>query len=103
MPLVYLLLVLVHCYDVLKVRAMIELTQEQHKALTQNGPEPAHVIDRATSVEYVLVRAEVYERLKALLDNDLPDTAAVMNEVMADDDAKDPYLESYQHYAREAP
>jgi len=28
--------------------------------------------------------------------DDLPDTAAPMNEGMAEDDAKDPYLESYQ-------
>jgi hypothetical protein len=28
--------------------------------------------------------------------DDLPDTAALMNEVMAEDDAKDPYLEGYQ-------
>ena len=60
-------------------------------------------IDCVTKVEYVLVRADLYERLKALLSDDLPDVAPVMNEVMAEDDAKDPYLESYQHYAREAP
>ena len=82
---------------------MIELTQEQHEALMKNGTEPTHVIDRVTNVQYVLVRAEAYQRLKALLDDDMPDTAALMNEMMAEDDAKDPYLESYQHYAQEAP
>lgn len=82
---------------------MIELTQEQHQALTQNGSEPARALDRATNIEYVLLRADVYERLKTILSNDLPDTAALMNEVMAEDDAKDPYLESYQHYAQESP
>ncbi len=82
---------------------MIELTPEQHEALTQDTTEPVRVIDQATNVQYVLVRAEVYERLKALLDEDLPDTAALMNEVMAEDDANDPYLESYQDYARKAP
>ena len=82
---------------------MIELTPEQHNILEKNGTEPVRLLDRATNIEYVLVRAEVYERLKQLLADDLPDTAALMNEVMAEDDAKDPYLESYQHYAREAP
>lgn len=81
---------------------MIELTREQHDALMQNGTQPARAIDRATKVEYVLVRAEVYERLIRLLSDDLPDTAALMNEVMAEDDANDPYLESYQHYTQEA-
>jgi hypothetical protein len=80
---------------------MIELTQEQHEALKQNGSEPVRAIDRATNVEYFLVRAEVYERLKALLDTDMLDAASLMNEVMAEDDAKDPYLESYQHYSQE--
>lgn len=81
---------------------MIELTPEQHEVLRQNGKEPARVIDRVTNLQYVLVRAEVYDRLKTLLDGDMPDTAALMNEVMAEDDARDPYLESYQHYAQEA-
>ncbi len=78
---------------------MIHLTQEQHEVLIRNGTEPARVIDRATNVEYVLVPAHVYERLKALIADGLPDTGALMNEVMAEDDANDPYLESYQHYA----
>jgi hypothetical protein len=81
---------------------MIELTQEQHEALNRNGTEPIRVIDRATNLEYVLVRAELYDRLKALLADDLPDNAALMNEVMAEDDANDPYLESYQHYGEES-
>lgn len=79
---------------------MLELTKDQHEALVRNGPEPVRAIDLTTKIEYVLVRAEVYDRLKALLADDLPDTAALMNEVMAEDDANDPYLESYQHYAR---
>lgn len=82
---------------------MIELTPQQHEFLTQNGSEPPRAVDRATNVEYVLVRAEVYERLKNLLVDDLPDVAHLMNEVMAQDDANDPYLASYQHFARESP
>jgi len=48
---------------------MIELTQEQHEALTQ-GTEPVPAIDRVSNTEYVLVRKEVYERLRDLLDED---------------------------------
>ena len=81
---------------------MIELTQQQHQVLTHNGTQPIRAIDPATNVQYVLVRAEVYERLKPLLSDDMPDTAALMNEVMAEDDANDPYLESYQRYAQDA-
>ena len=48
---------------------MIELTQEQHKAL-ENGTEPISAIDRASNTEYVLIRKDVYERLRGLLEED---------------------------------
>ena len=40
--------------------------------------------------------------LRGLLD-DLPDTGVLMNEVMAEDDVNDPYLESYQQLVKDAP
>jgi hypothetical protein len=42
---------------------MIELTPEQRQALEQQNGEPVRVVDPATHDVYVLVRAEVYERL----------------------------------------
>jgi hypothetical protein len=80
---------------------MIELTPEQHHVLLQHSVGPARVLDRAANVEYVLVRTDIYERLKALLSDELPDAAPLVNEVMSADDAGDPYLESYQTYARQ--
>jgi hypothetical protein len=82
---------------------MIELTPEQREAVTKNGTEFVRLLDPATKVEYVLIRAEVYDRLKALLDVDMPDAAPLINELMTEDDAKDPYLDSYQHYTQDAP
>jgi hypothetical protein len=38
---------------------MIELTEEQHRALVGHGPEPVRVIDPTTHQEYVLVPADV--------------------------------------------
>lgn len=81
---------------------MIELTEQQRKEL--NAPEPT-VLDPQTGESYVLVRRETYERFKALLtldDYDPDEGAGYINEVMAEDDAKDPYLESYQHYGKQA-
>src|SRR5947209_12888787 len=75
---------------------MIELTEQQRQELS--APEPV-AIDPQTRETYVLVRREVYERLKALLaldDYDPNEGAGFINEVMAEDDAKDPYLESYR-------
>lgn len=79
---------------------MIELTEEQRNQL--NDPEPI-AIDPVTQTTYVLVRREVYEQSKTLLkmdDYDPGKAAGYMNEVMAEDDAKDPYLQSYQHYGK---
>jgi len=55
-------------------------------------------VDPASNVEYVLMRADLYERLCAA---SAADSAALMNEVMAEDDANDPYLESYQGIAKD--
>lgn len=79
---------------------MIELTEQQRLELS--APEPI-AIDPHTKAKYVLLRQEVYHRLKALiaLDEYDPDEgAAHVNEIMADDDAKDPYLEGYQEYGK---
>jgi hypothetical protein len=79
---------------------MIELNEQQRRELDR--PEPL-VIDPDTRQTYVLVRKDVYDRLKRLLaldDYDPDEGMALMNEVMADDDAKDPLLESYQCYGK---
>lgn len=75
---------------------MIELTEKQRQELER--PEPT-AIDLFTHQTYVLVRCEVYHRLKALLsmdDYDPDEGAALVNEIMAEDDVNDPLLESYQ-------
>lgn len=80
---------------------MIELTEQQRDEL--KNPEPM-AIDPRTRETYVLVPREVYERLKALLaldDYDPDEGAAYVNEVMAEDDAADPLLDSYQHYGKQ--
>ncbi len=49
------------------------------------------------------MRKAVYDRVKwslVLDDYDPEEGAAYVNEAMAEDDAKDPLLESYQHYGK---
>ena len=80
---------------------MIELTEQQRQQLSI--PEPI-AIDPQTRETYVLIRQETYERLKAFLvlnDYDPEEGVREMNDVMASDDAGDPLLESYQHYAKQ--
>ncbi len=45
---------------------MIELTEEQRQEL--ESPEPARARDPKTNETYVLVRADVYERMRAVID-----------------------------------
>jgi hypothetical protein len=81
---------------------MIELTDEQARELVQ--PEPV-AIDPHTQETYILVPRRAYERLKGLLaldEYDPAEGAALVNEVMAEDDAADPLLDSYQRYGKQA-
>ncbi|MBI3408919.1 MAG: hypothetical protein HY040_11245 [Planctomycetes bacterium] len=80
---------------------MIELTPQQHDILTRNGKDVVRALDPGTNVEYVLLRAELYDRFREMLNDDLPGTATLINEVMAADDANDPYLESYQQFRQD--
>ena len=81
---------------------MIEFNEEQRRELL--GPEPL-AIDPRTQELYVLVRKEVYDRIKALLlDDSAFATADLVDQVMAEDDRNDPYLAEYQRlYPRDQP
>jgi hypothetical protein len=50
----------------------------------------------------VVLRADVYQRVQALLDDGLSaaEVGRLVERNMADDDALDPLLDSYQHYRR---
>lgn len=49
---------------------MIELTVEQHEAIGNNSSEPARAVDPVTKAEYVLVPADVFDRIKRILGAD---------------------------------
>ncbi|MGH9676979.1 MAG: hypothetical protein ACRD36_07740, partial [Candidatus Acidiferrum sp.] len=79
-----------------KESSMIELDQKQLREL---GDAEPLAIDPQASHTNVLVRREIYNRLKALLklDDYGPDEgASEINSVMAVDDASDPLLASYE-------
>lgn len=73
----------------------LELTEPQQHALDVNGP-PLRLIDPRSQVEYVLIPAEQYERFDATSDETVFTTAEMLDRVMAEDDANDPYLQDYQ-------
>lgn len=55
--------------------------------------------------DFVLLRRDVYDRIELIVDGEIldpPATVRLIRETMADDDANDPLLESYQQYKRNA-
>jgi hypothetical protein len=77
--------------------AMIELTEEQQCELSR--PEPV-VIDPQSKEEYILVRRELYERIRNLLDGTAlskREVAELVNRAMQEYDEGDPSLCLYQN------
>jgi hypothetical protein len=58
--------------------AMIELTEQQRQAVAR-GEKPPTFIDPDTQAAYVLVRKEVYERMREALYDDSPWTDEEMD------------------------
>jgi hypothetical protein len=59
---------------------------------------PVEVVDPATKRVYYLISAEQFQRMAATLSDDFDprEFYPMIDEVMAEDDAKDPLLDSYQ-------
>ncbi len=72
----------------------------------QANREPVRLTDPETNQEYVLLRAEVYDRLKSLLYDDSDFNAAIgyplADEVMKDD-WDDPKMAEYNRYEEHKP
>lgn len=81
----------------------IELTDEQQQQLLE-VPEnvPPRVVNPRTNEAFVLVPADVYEHLRSHMAGEFDPREAYpwVDQVMAADDANDPYLEKYQHFQR---
>ena len=82
---------------------MIELTEDQRREVDAAGGGPIRVRVPRTGREYVLLSADLYEQLQSLMDEfgDVTATAELVDRVMAEDDANDPYLASYQSIQQE--
>jgi hypothetical protein len=77
---------------------MIQLSDEQRLHVQQG--KPVRVLAMEIGAECVVVRADVFERLRSLLEeDDGPDmrtVARLIERNMREDDANDPLLASYQ-------
>ena len=72
------------------------LSEEMRQALTEHPGQPISVVDPTTQTTYVLVRAEVFEQMQALLgDFDIRETYAAQEAVASEAGWKDPELDIY--------
>lgn len=77
---------------------MIELTEAQQEQLSSSDTV---VFDPKTREEYVLVRRDAYDRMRALVEDDtVLASGELVDRIMAEDDANDPTLEYYQTIKR---
>ncbi|MFI5456638.1 MAG: hypothetical protein ACHRXM_14415 [Isosphaerales bacterium] len=85
-----------------------KLSDELRLALEQEGGTPVHLVDATTNTGYVIMRADQYEKVKTVFereDHDFDPCEAYpfVDEVMQEDDANDPTLESYQSFSKQGP
>ncbi len=80
---------------------MIELNQEQQQALDV-GRKPLRVVDPRTNTAYVILPADVYDRLQALLYDDSPWTEEEQLRLLAESGQRAgwdaPEMDDYDNY-----
>ncbi len=58
---------------------MIELNDELRQAVSSNADNPVELVDPTTRQTFVLLKTEIYDRLKELFYDDSPWTSAEMS------------------------
>jgi len=80
----------------------MNLNDQQVQAIREG--EPVRIVPPEVGEECIVIRRDAYEKIKHLLyDDSEPDPAQfypLVSAIMAEDDADDPALESYQKYKR---
>ncbi len=74
----------------------MDLTNDQKEAVVRGEPVPVLV----ESTDCIVIRADVFQRFKAALDDGLDpeQVGRLIEENMRDEDLGDPLLDSYQQY-----
>ena len=77
----------------------IELTETQRQAIAECGATLLRVVDPGTNTAYVLVRADVFERLQGVLNGDLQprDAYSAIDRAFAEG-WNDPRMDDYDRY-----
>ena len=75
---------------------MATITPEIKQAIAQAGDAPVSLIDPETETAYILVRADVFEQMRARCEDfDVRDFYPIMNEVAAREGWNDPAMDIY--------
>lgn len=74
---------------------MTRLTRKQSSAVRAAAETPPRIVDPATNTEYVLLRADVYERVRHLFDDPAADAFMAQIESAAAAGWDDPTLDVY--------
>jgi len=82
---------------------MIEITKEQRQAVKEHPDKPVPLVDPETRQTFILLRTEVYERLKRLLYDDseflIQDAYPLLDEMAAKAGWDDPAMDIYNDFA----
>lgn len=82
---------------------IIELTEEQRKALEARPNEPLRITDPRTNQNYVLVQEKVYVQVQSLLGDNLSDTYAAQVDSAMKAGWDDPKMDEYSEYDNHRP
>jgi hypothetical protein len=78
---------------------MTTITPEIRLAIEQAGEQPVQLTDPQTNLVYFIVRADVYERMRASRDDfDVRDAYSLMDQVAAREGWDDPSMDVYNEY-----
>jgi hypothetical protein len=84
----------------------VSLSLEQRQALADHPGEPVELFDEVSHARYVLVPAEHFERIKALLTNeefDVRESYVAQSDALAAAGWDDPELDAYNDYDTHRP
>ncbi len=78
---------------------MIAMAPEIRQAIEEAGEQPVQITDPETNSVYIIVRAEVYHRMREADDDfNIRDAYALMNQVAAREGWDDPSMDIYNEY-----
>jgi hypothetical protein len=79
---------------------MTTITPELRRAIEEGGGQPTHLVDPETNASYVLIRAEQFEKLQALLfeDGSVRESYPAIDGVFGKEGWDDPEMDVYDDY-----